>query len=321
MDFEEASKELLRALRGPRSQAAFSRRLGYRSNVVHAWEAGRRWPATSEMLRAAARAGVDLRAAFGRFYRTPPTWLEGSGCEGPAFVAAFLRDQQGDAPLIAVARRAGINRYSVARWLAGRAEPRLPDFLRLVEAASLRGVDLLVALVPPEALPSVRAAWRRQEAQRSLAIDSPWAAAVLRLLECGPAEEAGVADRLRLDPAEARRCLEALARAGLAAEREGRWAPRAVSTVDTRRSPQTARRLKAFWARVALERLEGGDEGAFAYNLMSVSADQARRLREAQDHHFQAIRAIVAEDAPPEQVVLLNLQLLRLDRAPSGPWG
>ena len=49
---ELAARQLLRALRGKRSQVAFSRRLGYRGNPIADWEAGRRTPTAQEMLRA-----------------------------------------------------------------------------------------------------------------------------------------------------------------------------------------------------------------------------------------------------------------------------
>lgn len=320
MDFEKTAKELIHAIRGPRSQAAFSRRLGYRTNVVHAWEAGRRWPSASETLRAAGVAGIDVRAAFGRFYRTPRPWLLDGDPSSAAFVAQFLHDQQGAATTTILARRAGINRYSVARWLAGAAEPRLPDFLRVVEAASLRVVDLLAMLVDPNQLPAITATWSRVEAQRRLAIDTPWAMAVLRSLELAGFEGTvpTIATRLGVDPDEVDRCLRALQDAGLAARVRGRWRPTAMDAVDTRRSPETARKLKGFWARVGLDRLEAGADGAFAYNLASVSEDQLRRLRELHDGYFQAVRAVIAEDAPPECVVLLNLQLLRLDERSDG---
>ena len=72
MDFELMASELVRALRGKRSQLAFSRRLGFRTNVVHTWEAQRRWPTASRSLAVAQRAGVDPKAALTRFYRTVP---------------------------------------------------------------------------------------------------------------------------------------------------------------------------------------------------------------------------------------------------------
>src|SRR5262245_49966714 len=61
---EAASSQLLRALRGKRSQRAFARRLGFRANPVTDWEHGRRYPTAQETLRAAARVGKNVTAAF-----------------------------------------------------------------------------------------------------------------------------------------------------------------------------------------------------------------------------------------------------------------
>src|SRR6186997_1111939 len=75
IDYEALSADLLRALRGRRSQAAFSRRLRYRSNVARTWENRRRFPTAARMLEAAARVGIAPRAALGRFLSGDPPWL------------------------------------------------------------------------------------------------------------------------------------------------------------------------------------------------------------------------------------------------------
>ena len=70
-NYEALASELLRALRGERSQSAFARRLGYKSNIVYSWEAGRAFPTASRALRAAQRTGVDVRAALAYIVRSP----------------------------------------------------------------------------------------------------------------------------------------------------------------------------------------------------------------------------------------------------------
>src|SRR6188768_2615717 len=60
MDYEKLAKELIVALRGQRSQTAFSKRLGYRSNVAGAWEAGRAWPTGARFFQILERAGRKL---------------------------------------------------------------------------------------------------------------------------------------------------------------------------------------------------------------------------------------------------------------------
>src|SRR5688572_18980206 len=110
MDFELLAAELIRALRGRRSQMAFSRRLGFRTNVVHTWEAQRRWPTASRSLQVMERSGVDLAAALTRFYRATPPWLSTLAPHSPEFVTGLLSDLRGRATIADVAQRAGRSR-------------------------------------------------------------------------------------------------------------------------------------------------------------------------------------------------------------------
>lgn len=323
LDYEQAARELVRAIRGRRSQVALSRRLGYRSNVLYMWESGRRWPTATEAFRAARACRIDLRAALDAWYRTPPAWLSELTLADPGGVARFLQHEQGTTPLGVLAARAGRNRYSVARWIHGTSEPRLPDFLRVVEAASMRVVDLIAHLVGPDAVPAAASVWARREARRNAVIEEPWSQAVLRCLDLadGPRRADAIARRLQLDPERVARSVAVLALAGqVRIERDDCGdvlVPVPAEALDTRRSEATARRLKGFWLDVAAARLAAldavNDADHYAYNVFSVSRAQLARLRELQQSHWRAVRALVAEDEPPEVVALLNLQLVRLD--------
>ena len=65
MDFERIGSELIRALRGKRSQKSLSRRLGYTTNVLYSWEKGRSSPTATQFLEMAERCGHDTRASLG----------------------------------------------------------------------------------------------------------------------------------------------------------------------------------------------------------------------------------------------------------------
>lgn len=320
MDLETLSRELIRALRGRRSQTAFSRRLGYKSNVAYAWESGRRAPTAAETLRAARRVGLDPVEVVRRFYRAEPAWLLAHDPATPEGVTAWLVDLRGDTPITRLAEASGLSRFSVARALSGESEPKLADFLRLVEAASLRALDLCAALVDPASLPSAAARWKRLEAQRRLAFEQPYTQAVLRALELAAYAElprhidGWIAERLQLPLETERACLNALKLAG-----EVRWDGRRYRlgsslAVDTRSSAETSRRLKAWWAGVGLERLGQDPDGLWSYNVISVSEADLHRLRELHLAYFRAVRAVVAESQPAERVAVLNVQLFALDR-------
>lgn len=319
MDFDQISRELLVTLRGHRSQVAWSRRLGYKSNVAYAWESGRRSPTAAETLRAARRAGIDVAAAWTRFYGRAPPWLDSLDPVSAEAVAQVLQDLRGNTPILDVARHAGLSRFTVSRCLSGETEPRLPDFLRLVEATSVRSVDFVAALVDPRDLPSLAVLWARLEARRRGAGEMPWTQAVLRALELAEYRQlkmhvdGWVAARLGIPITEEERCLRFLADTDQITWSQERWHVQALA-VDTRRAPEIGQRLKAHWSRVAADRIERGSPGQFSYNVFCVSEADFERIRLLHLDYFHALRQIVAESQPGEQVAVANVQLFALER-------
>ena len=318
-DYAKIAREFLRALRGRRSQAAFSRRLGYRTNVAYVWESGRAFPTAAKALAAAQRVGIDLRASLRRFYKTPPAWLDDTDLGSPEGVALLLEDLRGRTSVAELARATGKSRFALARWLRGAAEPRLPDFLLLIEKSSLRLLDWLACLVDPATLPSLERAWHELEARRRSAYDLPWSQAVLRTLELtdyralGKHRPGWIAERIGISPEQERECLELLAQTGQIDSKRGRWELREVAAVDTRRDAEAEHRVKHWWSRLALERLDNAERGLLSYNVFAVSESDLARIRELQIAYFRQMRGIIAQSTPSERVVLASLSLVALD--------
>ncbi|MET0791533.1 MAG: DUF4423 domain-containing protein [Polyangiaceae bacterium] len=321
MNYESLSSELLRALRGKRSQTAFSKRLGYRSNVAYAWESGRAWPTALDFFGILERSGRKLEPALAAFFRVPAGATSASvkaDLKSAPGIAAFLDDLRGQTPVVDLARSAKRSRFAVARWLKGEAEPRLPDFLRLVECASLRVLDFLACFIDPNMLPSAAKIWRELETARRAAYEMPWSHAVLRVIELPAyrklrAHEPGfIAERLGISRAEEERCIALLLETGQLKKQAKRLIPGAALTVDTRGDAARSRQAKVFWTQVALERIDSGALGTFSYNLFSVSRADLERIRELHRAYFRELRRIVAASEPAECIALANVHLLEL---------
>jgi transcriptional regulator with XRE-family HTH domain len=314
MDWELVARQFLRALRGKRSQRAFSTRLRYRSNVACDWEAGRRFPTASATLRACEQLRVKVNDAFASFQAACAPALR----TGKVFqVGAWLNALRGSTTVAALAQASGYSRYAIARWLGGRAQPRLPAFLALVEAITGRVSDLVRALVPIEAVAELWPAHERRAAAKRVAFDLPWTEAVLRVIETRsyqqlPAHQPGyIARRLGLSVEEEARALERLEVAGILERRDGRYRDLQPLTIDMAAPATDLQRLKAHWTRVCLARLERPEPRDWlGYNVVSVSAGDLERIREVLRMAFREIRALAAASAPVESVALLNLQLL-----------
>jgi transcriptional regulator with XRE-family HTH domain len=311
---ELAARQLLRAIRGQRSQVAFARRLGYRGNPLTDWERGARFPTGEETLRAAAKAGIDVAAAFARFVPQLPLTKE----RGRFALSRWLDALRGTASVNEIAARAGHSRYTVSRWLRGLAKPRLPDLLVLIDAITDRAPHWVAALVPIDQVPALSARFSVAEAARRAAFELPWTEAVLRLLEvravCDAEDvEDRMAGALRIDRAEIEQCLQALLQSGAIARVEGRYVVRSIS-VDTQGGAGALHRIKQHWCRVAGERLAtpAADE-LFAYNVVSVSRADLVVIRERLRGVFREIRTIVAASSPEEVAAVMNLHLLAFD--------
>jgi hypothetical protein len=322
VDYEKLAIELVRELRGRRSQSALSRRLGYRSNAVYAWEAGRAFPTAAAFFGALNRVGRDVAGALAGFYRVP----EGTGapdlttCEG---VARLLDDLRGRTSVVDLAHAAERSRFAVARWLKGTAEPRLPDFLRLVECASLRLLDFVACFSDPAKLPSIASEWQTLENARRSIYELPWSHAVLRVIELEAYRALErhtpgfIANWLQIPRDEEERCVALLLESGQIKKQRGRLIPGAALTVDTRRDAERSRQVKAWWAGVARERLLAGAEGTFSYNLFSVSRADLGRIQELHRAYFRELRRIVADSEPSECIALATVHLFEL--GPAGP--
>lgn len=318
LDYAKVARELVRALRGRRSCAELSRRAGYRSNVVQRWEAGSAYPATSTFLALRHKLRPRAGSWIERFFHMRPQWTHALDPASPLAVALFLQNLRGNTPILRVAARAGYNRYSVARWLDGSSEPRLPDFLRLVDACSRRLVDLVAALEDPARVPSVRERFAQQELARRAAYELPWSHAVLRALELVDlprgvaAQERFIAERLQLELPTVREALHVLTATTQVARSRAGYRPREVTTIDTSADPERAQTLKLAWTRTALERLGKRAPGQFGYSLFAVSRADLTRLTALHLQYVRAMQELVASSAESECVGLYCAQLFDL---------
>lgn len=306
----QAARELMRAIRGHLPQTAFSRRLGYRGNPASDWEAGRRMPTADEMLRACQWVGIDAHAALMRFHAAMPPDLN-----DPQAVPRWLDELRGTTPINTLAARTGRSRFSISRFLSGESRPRVPDFLRLVDAITGRACDLVAELVPIEQVPSLAQAHADRLAARTLAHEEPWTELILRLLQtpayrARPRHEPGcLARMLGIDPAAERRCLTRLVAAKIVIERDGRYELERDLLVNTRAAPE----LKAHWARVAAKRARTpGPSDVHCYSTFSVSSEDMRRIEQRLRATHREIMAIAAGSSGDDEVGLVNLQLVRV---------
>jgi len=298
LDLQAVSRQLLRGLRGRRSQVAFSRRLGHRSNVAANWEAGRRFPRATAFFTACARVGVALDEALAAFH--------------PRAAAAFVADAPhhwlqalcGEVTRAELARRTELSAQQVGRFLRGDADPRLPELLAVVQGATGRVEDLVAQLVPTWRVPALDQVIADKDALAELLHHEPQVAATLvasGVEPDGPDQVARIAERLGRPEEEVQRHLT------LIADARGRGLTLSLPTDGA-----ALQRTRQHWADVARQRLEAPREGdRFAFNLFTVSRADADEVVALQTRYFRALRSLAGSSHPAEEAVLVTMHTIR----------
>jgi transcriptional regulator with XRE-family HTH domain len=328
VDYPALSAALVARVRGSMSQEQLSRRLGYGSNVLYLWERRRRLPPVGVFFRMAELRRHPLRSELARFLG-PNTAAAAALRAGGAITPLLLRWMRGELSNVELAKLSGFDRSTVARWLSGKTEPRLPDFLALLDRCSLRLLEFVALFVDPAELPMTRDAYDVAQGRQRLAYELPWSNAVMHALELAayrrlPRHRPQVlAEHLGLPVAEVAALLARLAQDRLIEMRDGLWREVRVLSVDTRSDFERNRALKQHWAAVAAERLsqhQAQDRSLFSYNVFPISHADFEALRELHIDYYQRVRQLVARASGADHVVVMNAQLFTLDevRVPSG---
>lgn len=312
--WETISSQLVRALRGRRSQRAFAKQLKFKGNPIANWEAGRRFPSAADFFRMLARTGIDVEAVLRTFDKN--SYAQAAPYDQEA-LARWLNILRGATKLDDVARRCGRSRFAVSRWLGNKTQPRLPEFLLLLEAITNRASDFVAQVVPITSVPSLMEEHERRLASRRLAFSMPWTAAVLRILETTSYQSRNhqtgfIAERLGISIETERQALAALESAGVVAQGSERYETRGELTVDVFVEPERITALKHHWALAAADRISQAHPiDRFSYNIFSCSSEDLLRIEKLHYEFFAQVRSIVAASAPNEAVAMLQVSLVK----------
>jgi DNA-binding phage protein len=313
----------LRGIRAGRSQIAFSRRLGFRSNVAAKWEAGQRSPTAAEALSYSQRLGIDIGAALASFHPATAAVLSPLT---PARVAAWLEALRGSQSVGLLAERSQLSRFSAGRFLSGRSEPKLAQFLALVDALTDRLPDFVHAWVGIERVPALAARYQRVQAAREAMFEQPLCLAVMCLLDTRgldvPAAQQVplLAKTLGRSQRVVRTCVDTLLRGRVLGMPRDRYRLTGSLSVDSSAGPERERAARAFWTNVALRHVQDPTPSDLcSYNVFSVSRADYEKLKQLQREFFRGARALIAASAPTEMAGLLLVNLAAWEPASIEP--
>ena len=212
------STAFIRLIRGDQSQKTLSRRLGYTSNVVYQWEAGRRIPDISDVMRAALLR--DLSEHGRKFAQRLQTGSQTS---------ELVKEMTVGLSLTQLAEAMEISLSTLSRWRAGAISPNVVQFFQLFDLSTGRLLEMLAMFVDPAHIEVVAQEWRNRLEIREIANLMPLFIPILCAIDLDeykqlkPPTEAWLAARLGQSPREVSYVLQRMCEAGAIVRQGGCW--------------------------------------------------------------------------------------------------
>lgn len=126
MDYSVLSQEILKYLRGAKSQQKLSQGLGFSFNQVGKWESGATVINWLDFLHLCQRLNIPIEKHINEMF----FW---SSPSRPEFIVALIKQHFGFSNTAEMARKISRSRSVVSRWLSNSTSPDFPDILRLLD--------------------------------------------------------------------------------------------------------------------------------------------------------------------------------------------
>lgn len=309
MNCNTIARELVKAVRRDKAQVLLSRRLGFRGNQLRRWESGDRQIGWDDFTRLCELCDAPLAASLRQVLRIPE-----AEHDGKSLVARLI----GGASQSQISRVTGLSRYTILRWLQGKATPSLEDVLVLIHNCQYMLLELVAFLVDIDQVPTAHAAYELRRERKQVYYRHPIAPAVLCALNLDeykalPAHVDGyVAEKLRLTPAEEAEVLAALEAVGKIEMKDSRYAVTAEQLELT--DSQEIRTWLAFWLDRAATVMREVDNPHpllnCGFDLYATSRATAAKVKAEYLTYFKNVRALLASDAGPRDTISVFSTLL-----------
>ena len=304
-DLAQLSLDILRALRGSRSQTAINRKLGFKSNQLHRWESGQRKIPWSQFVRICTARSVPIeRILLNALFFVQPADRADLLCQ--QMIAGMSRKD--------AARAAGIGYHSIRRWQIGESEPNLEEVFGLIALIPERLERFVVRLTATIGVEVPKSLGRRPIDAAAVLFQFQIAGALTAVLELKTYKELRehssqwLADQLGAATAEIDECLGALEKAGLVTRAGPNALYRLIDLViDTSGAdPRSRIQLRAYWyerfvAAIVSDNLKIGGRSRLSYLLHALSPEAYEQITERLRLFYNDVDFIVRADEAREK--------------------
>jgi|GEM_PF-3467194 len=179
LNFKALIKELLKRLRGERSQEVLNRKFGFTFNQIYRWESGVTKMSWNEFTQFCHYLDIPLE-------KITTSLITGLPEEAPISSPNLIRQLLGNMGIEKFATRYKLSRKAVSKWLSGDSTPNLEQVLFLFHNHAGQLVKWLDKLVGSEHLPSMKQTILRLRIREAVTYKYPEVSLILNYLQTKP---------------------------------------------------------------------------------------------------------------------------------------
>jgi len=310
MDIQQVKKEVLRSVRGKKSQTYVNRKLGFSYNQVSRWESGLIEISWIDFVKICVICRCNLEQALTEvfnFREHPSDYKK---------LIEFLLDEMKRKDLES---QVGFSPYRLRKWFRGQVSPDLSDFLKIFDSISHLLTDFVEALGISEGVPSLHAALALKARQLSLHRELPFIGAFMHAMELSDyaklsRHKAGVLARLvGIQADQEGLALQRLQEARVIEMKKGKFVSLPLH-LDLRGDFASFKSTRQYWLKRSLERVQAmtksSKENLFGYLVFATSKTAQKEIVEKYLQFLADIRFIVENDhQTPDRLQVLNVQI------------
>lgn len=302
LNFKELAQELLRSLRGTKSQAYVNKKLGFTGNQVYRWEKGLRHIDWSDFVKVCRVQNVDLLKIFQVHFG-----YKEKSVDGALLVQYFV----GNLPMKEAVQTTGFSRSVLTKWMKGATSPQLHHILQLIEFPNQLLLNFLREVVGTYKFQSLEKYENHIQKLKDFYYAEPMLVGITAFLETSCFETkkefvAAMAQTFQTSEEHIEGLLKRMVQLGLLEDTKSVSRVKTRST-DTRGSFEGSVNLRKYWYRYTLrvlEKLQPQETNhLFPFVVFCVSEKADKQLREAHYQYLARLRAIAEEDTGDKTVV------------------
>ncbi|HLE10751.1 MAG: hypothetical protein A2385_09280 [Bdellovibrionales bacterium RIFOXYB1_FULL_39_21] len=311
INYSTLTQELIKGLRGKKSQNYYNKRLKQKTNQIHRWETGKSKITWVEFMRLLQLFKIDFRLLLNRFFR-----FQGD----VESISLFLTHLFGNKKISELSKTVQLSEFKIRRILNGSSPAYLADILKIIDLLNrFRFLGFLNALIDLNKIGEVKEQFAQISSFMKTYYENPRIGHILLALRLDGYKKlkkhdpSFLAQKVGISLSEVAHFLEILIKIGYVTKKDEKYLATSVQSDDSN-DPKKQIQIRKYWTAQALLAMENHQafplQDAFGSLLFTTNSAVKEKIISIYLKFFEDLKNCIMSDKREHDIVLaLNFHL------------